>query len=250
MDRLDFAIKIARKVGKLLLSEWGMPLTVSHKSSFQDLVTDMDKKVQELIVESIRRKFPSDGILAEEGLDESSENMWVVDPIDGTVNFVYGLPSFSVSIAYVRSGEPVMGVVHLPAIGETYYAVEGRGAFKDGERLSVSSRSVLKESIGLMGFFRDFSGRFLSEIEDRVVRVRMLGSIAVGVSYIAAGKADFYVAKRANPWDVAAAVLILREAGGKVTDFNGKDEGIFGKKYVFSNGLVHNEILKVLRKFG
>ena len=247
MDRLDFAIKISRKVGNLLLSEWGRPAFVSQKSSFQDLVTDMDKKVQEMIISAIRENFPGDGVLAEEGVDDSSERMWVIDPIDGTVNFVFGLPSFSVSIAYVEDEKPTVGVVHLPALNETYYAVKGSGAYKNGEKIAVSSRKKLKESLGLMGFFKDFSGRLLSDLEDKVVRVRMLGSIAVGVSYIAAGKADFYVAKRSNPWDVAAAVLILKEAGGRVTDFDGRDMGIFGKEYVFSNGHVHDEILNRLK---
>ena len=246
MDRLDFAIKISRKVGNILLSEWGGPISVSQKSSFQDLVTNMDKKVQEIIVSSIRENFPDEGVLAEEGLDDSSDKMWIIDPIDGTVNFVFGLPSFSISIAYVENGEPIIGVVHLPVLSETYYAIKGGGAYKNGEKIRVSKRKNLRESLGLMGFFKDFSGRLLSDLEDKVVRVRMLGSIAVGVSYIAAGKADFYVAKRSNPWDVAAAILILKEAGGRVTDFSGKDEGIFGKEYVFSNGYVHDELLERL----
>ncbi len=247
MDRLDFAIKISRKVGNVLLSEWGRPALVSQKSSFQDLVTDMDKKVQDMIIEAIRDNFPDEGVLAEEGVDNSSNKMWIIDPIDGTVNFVFGLPSFSISIAYVENGKPVVGVVHLPALNETYYAVKGDGAYKNGEKIEVSKRRRLKESLGLMGFFKNFSGKLLSDLEDKVVRVRMLGSIAVGVSYIAAGKADFYVAKRSNPWDVAAAILILKEAGGRVTDFNGNEEGIFGKEYVFSNGYVHDEIIERLK---
>ena len=247
MDRLDFTIKLSKKVGKILLSEWGEPSKISEKSSFQDLVTDTDKRVQEIIVSEIKKNFPGEGILAEEGIDESSEKMWVIDPIDGTVNFAFGLPSFSISIAYIENGDPVVGVVHIPVIGETYYAVRGKGAFKDGERISVSKRDSLKKSIGLSGFFRGFSGKLIEALEDRVIRVRMLGSIAVGVVYIAAGKADFYIAKRANPWDVAAAILILREAGGKVTDFHGKEEGIFGKQYLFSNGLVHDELLSVMK---
>ena len=246
MERLDLAIRVSRKVGKILLSEWGSPSEVSQKSSFQDLVTDMDKRVQEIIINEIKKHFPEDGILAEEGVSEEKERMWIIDPIDGTVNFAFGLPSFSVSIAYVESGLPLVGVVHIPVIGETYYAVRGEGAFRDGERIRVSERSRLKESIGLTGFFRGYSAKLLGALEDRVIRVRMLGSIAVGVVYIAAGKADFYIAKRANPWDIAAAALILEEAGGKITDFEGKEQGIFGKEYVFSNGRVHDELLEVL----
>jgi myo-inositol-1(or 4)-monophosphatase len=246
LDRLDFTIKLAKRMGKILLSEWGRPSEISQKSSFQDLVTDMDKYVQKRIISEIKEHFPEDGILAEEGVDESSSKMWVIDPIDGTVNFAFGLPSFSISIAYVENDEPVLGVVHIPALNETYYAEKGSGAYKDGEKIHVSGRKSLKESIGLAGFFKGFTGKLISTLEDKVVRIRMLGSIAVGVVYIAAGKADFYVAKRANPWDIAAAHLILKEAGGKITDFSGNATGIYGKKYVFSNGWIHEELLDYL----
>jgi len=247
MERLDFAIKISKKVGKVLLSEWGTPATVLQKSSFQDLLTNMDKKSQSIIVEAIRRTFPEEGILSEEGIDEKKGKMWIIDPIDGTVNYAFGLPSFSVSIAYVEKNEPMIGVVHLPAIGETYYAVRDKGAYKDGEKIGVSNRSKLNQTVGLLGFFKGFTGKFISEMEDKVIRIRMLGSIAVGAAYIAAGKADFYIAKRANPWDVAAAVLILREAGGMVTDLNGKPVGIHSHGYIFSNGKIHQDIVYYIK---
>jgi len=248
VDRLDFAIKLAKRVGKILLSEWGNPMDVSQKTSFQDLVTDMDKRSQEIIASEIERHFPGEGILAEEGLDNRQSRMWVVDPIDGTVNYAYGLPSFSISIAYVEDDVPKVGVIHLPALGETYYASFGNGAFKDGERIRVSGRQSLKETVGLMGFYRGFTGKMISMLEDKVVRVRMLGSIAVGGAYVAAGKADFYIAKRSNPWDVAATVLVIREAGGMVTDLEGKETGIFSKGYIFSNGKVHDELLKLTKQ--
>ncbi|MCD6449367.1 MAG: inositol monophosphatase [Thermotogaceae bacterium] len=247
MERVDFAIKISRKAGKILLSEWGNPANISEKSSFQDLLTNMDKKSQSIIVEAIREKFPEDGVLAEEGIDERKSKMWVIDPIDGTVNYAFGLPSFSVSIAYVEDDQPKLGVIHLPVIDETYYAVHGSGAYMDGVRIKVSSRDELRKTVGLMGFFRGFTGKFISEMEDKVIRIRMLGSIAAGAAYIAAGRADFYVAKRANPWDVAAAVLILKEAGGRVTDIEGKEVGIYSKSYVFSNGKIHGELLKHIK---
>jgi len=247
MERLDFTIKIAKKVGNILLSEWGNPASVSQKSSFQDLLTDMDKKSQSIIVEAIKKAFPEDGILSEEGINEKKEKMWIIDPIDGTVNYAFGLPSFSVSISYVVENEPTVGVIHLPVIGETYYAVKDMGSYKDGEKIKVSNRSNLKQTVGLMGFFRGFTGKFISEMEDKVIRIRMLGSIAVGAAYIAAGKADFYIAKRANPWDVAAAVLILKEAGGKVTDIDGKSAGIYSNSYVFSNGRIHQDIINQIK---
>ncbi len=249
LDRLDFAIKVSKRVGKLLLSEWGNPEKLATKSNFQDLITDMDEKAQKIIVDSIRKNFPEDGILSEEGIDERAESYWVIDPIDGTVNYAFGLPSFSVSIAYVKGDEVELGVVHVPTLDETYYAKFGEGAYMNGERIRVSSRGNLKECIGLLGFFRGFTSKVLELFEDKVVRMRILGSLAVAIVYVAHGRADFAIAKRANVWDVAAANLILKEAGGTITDMSGNPILLESNNgYVFSNGKVHQDVLKNLEK--
>ncbi len=247
-DRLDFAIRLSRRVGNVILGNWGNPERLGTKKDFQDLVTEMDELSQSMIVDSIKRNFPGEGIIAEEGVNEEKDHVWIIDPIDGTVNYAFGLPSFSISIAYMEDGVVKIGVVHLPKLGETYYARLGEGAYMNGERIGVSSRDDLKRSLGLLGFFRGFTHRVLRDFEDRVVRMRILGSIAVAIVYVAAGKADFAIAKRANLWDIAAASLILKEAGGRMTDFDGNDLDLSTKNgFVFSNSLIHDLVLERMR---
>ncbi len=247
MDRLDFAMRIARKAGNLIMTNWGDPEELGTKRDFQDLVTEMDRRSQSFIVEAIKRNFPEDGVVSEEGVDERSKRTWIIDPIDGTVNYAFGLPSFSISLAYMEGSEVRLGVVHLPKLGETYYAESGGGAYMNGERLRVSDRGELSRSLGLLGFFKGFTSKILERFEDKVVRMRILGSIAVAVVYVAAGKADFAIAKRANLWDIAAASLILREAGGRITDLDGEEVYLSSENgFVFSNSVIHDAVLREL----
>ncbi len=248
MDRLDFAIKIARQVGLYVMQYWGRALNVREKSSFQDLVTDCDKHAQQMIVEQIREYFPNDSILAEEGLFEDGDRLWIIDPIDGTMNFVHGLPSFSVAIAYVEKGNVVIGVAHDPVLNETFYSAQNQGAYKNGERINVSSSEKLKDCIGNVGFYVDFTGRFLSLMERKVRRMRIMGSAILAGAYVACGRFDFFVARRANPWDVAPVLLMVKEAGGIVTDINGNEANLNSKSFVFSNKAVHEELLKVIQQ--
>ena len=247
MDRLDFAIKLLRRVGYFLLQNWGKVDRVFTKSDFKDLVTDIDKESQRIIVENIKKHFPDEHIIAEEGIFEKGDKIWIVDPIDGTVNFVHGLPSFSISLAYVEKGRIVLGVVHVPVTGETFYAINGEGAYMNGERINVSGRKDLRECVGSTGNYPGFTGKLILSLDNRIRRIRILGSAAASAAYVGAGKFDFFVAKRINPWDVAASMLIVRESGGKVTDFEGNNANINSHSFVFSNSLIHDEILKVIK---
>ncbi len=248
MDRLDFAIKMSRQVGLYVMQYWGKALNVREKSSFQDLVTDCDKHAQEMIVEQIREHFPKDSILAEEGLFEDGDKLWIIDPIDGTMNFVHGLPSFSVGIAYVEKGEVVLGVGHDPVLNETFYSAKGQGAYRNGERIKVSSSSELRDCIGNVGFYIDFTGKFLTLMETKVRRMRIMGSAILAGAYVASGRFDFFVARRANPWDVAPVLLMVREAGGIVTDIWGKEATLSSKSFIFSNKIIHEELLKIVQE--
>ncbi|AEH51898.1 inositol monophosphatase family protein [Pseudothermotoga thermarum] len=248
MDRLDFAIKLSRQVGFYLLQYWGRAENVREKSSFQDLVTDCDKQAQKMIVDQIRKNFPEDSILAEEGLFEDGDKLWIIDPIDGTMNFVHGLPSFGVGIAYVEKGNVVLGVAHDPVLNETFYCVQNQGAYKNGERIKVSSNDKLKDCIGNVGFYIDFTGKFLSLMEKRVRRMRIMGSAILAGAYVACGRFDFFVARRANPWDVAPVLLMVKEAGGMVTDIWGNEATLSSKSFVFSNKAIHEELLKVIQE--
>ncbi|HBT40129.1 MAG: Inositol-phosphate phosphatase [Thermotoga sp. 50_1627] len=248
MDRLDFAIKLARKVGLYLLQHWGNALNVKEKSSFQDIVSDCDKRAQQMILSEIERHFPKEAILAEEDHFETGQKLWIVDPIDGTMNFVHGLPSFAVGIAYSEGGNVLVGVVHDPVLNETFYAVKNEGAYKNGEKISVSSKTTLKESIGNVGFYVGFTGHFINAIEKHVRRMRMAGSAVLAASYVACGRFDFFVAKRANPWDVAPVLLIVPEAGGYISDFEGRPVNLSSGEYLFSNGKVHSDVLEIIKK--
>ncbi|HIP92239.1 MAG TPA: inositol monophosphatase [Thermotoga sp.] len=248
MDRLDFAIKLLRKVGYFLLQNWGNVDKVFTKSSFKDLVTDVDKESQKIIVENIRKNFPDEHIISEEGISEKGNKVWIIDPIDGTVNFVHGLPSFSISLAYVEKHKIIFGVVHVPVTGETFYAIKGKGAYMNGERISVSERKNLKECVGSTGNYPEFTGKLILGLDNKVRRIRILGSAAASAAYVGAGKFDFFVAKRINLWDVAASILIVRESGGKVTDFNGNEANINSRSFVFSNSFIHDEVLDIVKK--
>ncbi|WP_277601153.1 inositol monophosphatase family protein [Thermotoga sp. Ku-13t] len=248
LDRLDFTIKLARRVGFYLLQHWGNALNVREKSSFQDIVSDCDKQAQHMIVSEIERHFPHEAILAEEDRFETGQKLWIVDPIDGTMNFVHGLPSFAVGIAYSESGDVLIGVVHDPVLNETFYAVKGEGAYRNGERISVSTNATLRESIGNVGFYVGFTGHFMNAVEKRVRRMRMTGSAVLAASYVACGRFDFFVARRANPWDVAPVLLIVPEAGGCVTDLDGKQASLSSGAYLFSNGKLHSEVLEIVNK--
>ncbi|MCD6552125.1 inositol monophosphatase [Thermotoga sp.] len=248
MNRLDFSIKLLRRVGYYLMLHWGKIDEVEEKTGFKDIVTNIDRKAQEVIVKEIREHFPHDNVLAEEGIFEKGDRLWIIDPIDGTINFVHGLPNFSISIAYVEKGDVKMGVVHAPALHETFYAEDSGGAYLNGEKIKVSKNPSLEKCVGSTGSYVDFTGKFIEKMEKRTRRVRILGSAALSAAYVGAGKIDFLVTWRINPWDIAAGFIIVKEAGGRITDFSGKEASIFSKNFVFSNGLVHEEVLKVVNE--
>ncbi|SHH17280.1 inositol monophosphatase family protein [Thermosipho atlanticus] len=251
MNKLDLAIKISRKVGYYLLQYWGDSGEVEQKSSFSDLVTQHDKNVQNIIISEIKNYFPNDGILAEEGVDERGKNLWIIDPIDGTINFIHGLPSFAVSIAYFEDYKPVFGIVHSPVNNETFVGIKNQGSYLNGLKLKITSKYSLNETVGSVGFSKDFTGLFISKLEDKVRRIRILGSAAISASYVAAGKFDFFVAKKANSWDIAAAYLIVKESGGEIVDFKGKKPNLLDKgSFIFSNPGISNEILKIVKEIG
>jgi len=248
LDRLDFSIKLLRKVGHLLMIHWGRVDNVEKKTGFKDIVTEIDREAQRMIVDEIRKFFPDENIMAEEGIFEKGDRLWIIDPIDGTINFVHGLPNFSISLAYVENGEVKMGVVHAPALNETLYAEEGSGAFFNGERIRVSENASLEECVGSTGSYVYFTGKFIERMEKRTRRIRILGSAALNAAYVGAGRVDFFVTWRINPWDIAAGLIIVKEAGGMVTDFSGKEANAFSKNFIFSNGLIHDEVLKVVNE--
>lgn len=224
-----------------------------------NLVTKADVASQKAVLALIKKNFPTHDYLAEENGIKSTgaDYTWVIDPIDGTTNFAHTFPQCSVSIALFYKNEPVLGGVVNPATGETFLAQKGKGATLNGKKIHVSKTAKLEQSLLVTGFPYDrFArlpkllnrfGRFLNSCHD----VRRLGSAALDLCWLAAGRLDGYWEDNLNPWDVGAGVLILQEAGGKVTDYSGKKYKTikdFGHTLLATNGKIHTQMLKIIKE--
>jgi myo-inositol-1(or 4)-monophosphatase len=250
---LELARSAAEEAGKLLLGGLGEERDVSSKSGPTDLVTQYDRDSQDLIVEMIRDSFPDHSILAEEELGvKGSSTKWIIDPLDGTTNFIYNYPLFDVSIGVESEGEMVAGVIHIPVIGETYAAVKGAGATLNGEPVYVSDEDKLSSSLLSTGFpyDKELVPRALEEFSNLVRQsrgVRRDGAAGVDLAFVASGRFDGFWELGLSPWDVAAGSLIVEEAGGDVTDFSGGGHDIYESPgIVATNGEMHGELVERL----
>jgi len=247
----------ADEAAKILVNLFGTDLEIGRKRSYNDLVTEADKKSEARITEVINSYFPEHNLLGEEGgsLNRESDYVWIVDPVDGTVNYAHSLPIFCVSIALEIKGEVAMGGVLSPLLNEKFWAVKGEGAYLNGKRIHVSEIESLKDGMLVTGFpyaAKENADHCLDHFINFVregLPVRRLGSAAMDICYLACGRFDGFWEVDLNPWDVAAAYLILVEAGGKVTDFFGNNYSIYNKQILASNGRkIHDEMIKVLGK--
>ncbi|MHC4959048.1 MAG: inositol monophosphatase family protein [Planctomycetota bacterium] len=254
----EHAEAIAREAGELLLGRFGTlsRADADRKSTHRDLVSKADVEAERHIIGRIP---DGDDILAEEGSnrDTGARRKWVVDPLDGTVNFLHGIPVWCVSIGVLELGELVAGVVHAPALDLTWTAERGGGCFLNGKRVSVSSTADIGESIVATGFayrrdlIPDNNFDNFSEVGMRAAGVRRMGAAAVDLAFVASGTLDAFWELHLNAWDMAAGILLIREAGGKVTDFGGSgeiDKLLFGRNLVASNGKVHDQLRGLLMK--
>jgi myo-inositol-1(or 4)-monophosphatase len=243
------ALEAARAAGEILLGHLGRldPARIGRKSSPRDLVTEADLASERLIVEILRRELPGHAIESEEEVKDAGSACprWFVDPLDGTVNFVHALPCFAVSLGLFAAGEPEVAVVHAPRLGETFHAVRGGGAFLGEERISVSDCRQLSEAILATGFpyrraelvpnnLANFAALFL-DVRD----LRRMGSAALDLAYVAAGRMDGFWELHLSPHDVAAGGLLVREAGGLVTDFDGGEDWLRGGHIVAAGPGLH-----------
>jgi len=227
-QRLDAAVAAARKAGEYLLSQ--PAFSVSHKQS-NDYVTDCDRGSEALIREMLLTAFPQDGFLGEENGESAGQGgRWIVDPIDGTTNFICDLPLYTISIAYEEAGELVVGCVYCPRLNEMFTAVKGGGAFMNGLPIHVSDETVLRDAIVAMAFAHrsDEKGARLLRVLPRMRRnfsdMRRLGSASLDLCFTACGRFEAYVELDLNLYDIAAGVLIVKEAGGTVTGGPGDAE--------------------------
>jgi len=253
---LHVAIEAAREAGAFLKESVGKVRTIeTKKGEERNLVSEIDRGSEERIISTIRRHYPMHLILAEEsgGQDAPADYKWIIDPLDGTTNFLHGVPIFSVTIAVERRGEVVAGVVYDPNLDEMFTAEKGSGAFLNGQRLRVSRTSELINSLLVTGFPYDIVAHRGNVVEHFVHflmaarGLRRLGSAAMDLSYVAAGRFDGYWEVSLNPWDMAAGVLFVQEAGGRVTDFAGAGPDIYRKQVVASNGIIHDPMLQIIK---
>lgn len=254
---LNFAIETAREAGQLLLEKFGRKIAVTKKGDI-NLVTEADLASEKLIVEKIRSYYPKHSVLAEEsgeskvliGVGES-EWKWIIDPLDGTTNFAHGYPCFCVTLALEHRGEIVLGVTFDPTRDELFAAEKGRGATLNNRPIRVSEEEQLQDALIVTGFPYDIAQRenFTRHFTGMILAsrgIRRDGSAAIDMAYVACGRFDGFWEEGLHPWDVAAGVLLIEEAGGQVSYYDGSKFSIYKPPICASNGLIHAEMLEIL----
>lgn len=255
LSRLNFALDLARRAGELLRSGYGRSGDVHYKGPI-DPVTEFDLRSEALIRESIQRSFPGDSIQGEEGgISRGGDGRWVIDPLDGTVNFSHAVPIFAVTFAYLQGGRPVLGVTYDPLRDEMFHASAGNGAWLNGQRLQVSTCGQLDRALLVSGFpydVRSAPDNNLSHYAAFTLRslgVRRFGAASLDLAYVAAGRLDGYWEFSIEAWDVAAGMLMVEEAGGRVTRADGQPDPLQPPTAILaSNGRLHAAMLAVLNR--
>lgn len=253
---LNFAIETARDAGQLLLEKFDRNIKVSKKGDI-DLVTEADLASEALIIERIRSYHPKHSILAEESgktnaAGDDNKWKWIIDPLDGTTNYAHGYPCFCVTIALEHDGEVVIGVTYDPTRNELFAAERGRGASLNNKPIRVSQTESLSEALVVTGFPYDFKSRenFARHLKEFLLTsrgVRRDGSAAIDMAYVACGRFDGFWEEGLNPWDMAAGVLLIEEAGGQISGYDGSTFSIYSPPILASNGLLHSQMMNVLR---
>ncbi|MEC0229634.1 inositol monophosphatase family protein [Paenibacillus alba] len=259
------AINTAAKAGQWIKTKLGDINRIDTKFSSQDLVTEVDKGSEKLIRNLIMTHFPNHSILGEEGVEpgpeasakalqamSDEEYLWIVDPIDGTTNFVHGFPFYSVSIALAHKGEVIVGVVYDPSRDELFVAEKGKGAYMHGKKTEVSTEERLEVSLVATGFPADRQGALVVNLKGvqalspKVRNLRVAGSAALHLAYVAAGRLSGFWEIGLNSWDIAAGALLIQESGGQVTDTEGKPYSLAVRNILATNGKIHEELQQEL----
>jgi myo-inositol-1(or 4)-monophosphatase len=247
------ALRAARAAGAVHIARFGKT-TFKGKSSFLDLLTEADSEAEEAAVKVINRAFPDHAILSEEGggVERDSEHRWIIDPVDGTTNFAHSYPHCCVSIAYERRGRVELGIIFDALRDELMVAKRGQGATMNRRRIKVSTASTLDTALLATGFPYDRSSRrrfyltFWEAMMTRVHGVRRTGSAALDLAWVACGRMDGFWEFGLKPWDVAAGALLVREAGGKVTNMDGSKLSLTAGRIVATNGRLHKHLLNII----
>lgn len=244
---LDFAKDLALETGKLQMRYYGKQINISLKGK-RDLVTDVDKKCEQLVISKISKKYPDHHILSEEGGGTSLKQdgcRWIIDPIDGTTDYAHSHPFFAVSIALEIKGKLTIGVVFIPYLKELFTAAEGLGASLNGKRIEVSKTKRLEDSLLGTGFNPRYAAKNVknfSYFELHSQGIRRAGAAAIDICYTACGRYDGYWEKGLKPWDMAGGAVIAKEAGAKITSWDGSKFNSFGDEILITNGKIHTEM--------
>lgn len=252
--RLDAIPGVVREVSSRLLELQHADLDIRTKTNEKDLVTRADLESESRLRSFIEKHFPEDHVLGEEGGGSLSGTgfTWVIDPVDGTINYAHGLPLFSISIGLTWNGELAAGMVHMPALGTTYTAVKGMGAYCGDRRISVSQTVDASAALVVTGFPYDRANRIeylLSGVRSVLMNcrgIRRTGSASVDLCWLAEGRFDAYYEIDLSPWDTCAGELIVRESGGRVTTYAGREHELADKSLLATNGRLHEAMLKIL----
>lgn len=252
---LAFAEDVARGAGEILRRNYGKRQSIHFKGEI-NLVTEVDRRSEAYIMDRIRRTFPDHGVLSEESSEilSSSPYRWVVDPLDGTTNYAHNYPCFCVSVAVEREGNLLAGTVYNPLLSESFTAAEGEGAFLNGERIRVSAIDDLRRSLLSTGFAYDVKESaennidYFREFVYAGQAIRRDGAAALDMCYLACGRFDGFWELKLKPWDTAAGLLILREAGGEATRLDGAKYDIHQPDILASNGRIHGQMMEVIRR--
>lgn len=247
-------LRAAQEAGKILKQNFGGDYEISFKEVDSNLVTEVDKQSEKKIIEVIKSDFPDHNIISEEAgeIYQESEYKWIIDPIDGTVNYAHSIPLSSISIALEKSGEVILGAVFNPFSEELFISEKNSGAFLNNKKIFVSGCGRIEKSLLVTGFPYN-SGRFnpnpldlFGKFLKRDIPIRRLGSAALDLCWTACGRFEGFWEYNLNAWDVAAGVLILKEAGGKITDLRGNKFSVYGKEILATNGLIHDSMLEII----
>lgn len=251
----ELLLNVADEAGRVLLEMFDRGIAIEYKGAC-DLVTEADRRAEALIVSRVRERFPDHDILAEEGDygRRGSDIRWIIDPLDGTTNYAHGYPWFAVSIAVEVAGILTLGAISNPCLGELFLAERGKGAFLGERRLRVSSTPVLEQSLLATGFAYDHKTsrannyEYFTRFQQAAQACRRPGVASLDLASVAAGRFDGFWEMKLKPWDLAAGVLLVKEAGGQVSDFDGRPMSLNGSECLASNGLIHPRMLQILQQ--
>ena len=251
------AKETALAAGEILIKYWGNLSNIQEKKYSWDLVTEADQESEKLIIENISKHFPAHSILCEEsGLnkEDDSEFLWIVDPVDGTTNYTHQYPMVAVAMALLQKGDPILGIVYNPILKEFFFAEKGKGAFLNDQKIQVSKSEKLNYSLLGTGFAydrretKDNNYAEFCHMTNTCQGVRRSGSAALDLAYVANGRLDGFWERGLNPWDIAAGWILITEAGGKVTSYEGDPLILKSGRILASNSIIHEQMIVELKR--